>query len=268
MATGRVVLALLALLTVGLAVVDVADGEDTDSPLAQARGAAATVLGPAQEGADALGRAGSAAWGELSGGADGESARLRSQNAELAARLAEADDARTRSEGLTGLAGATGAWSSVTGRAIAVRAEPGGAWTATLDVGSDDGVQASTTVLVADGLVGRVRSVSASTSEVLLLADPRSGVGVRLETSGQLGTAQGTGQPGTLALTLLDPQADLAVGDRVVTLGSDGGRPFVPGVVLGEVTSVDSDPGAVTRTATLRLAVDPTRLDVVAVVQP
>lgn len=263
----RLVLAVLVAVTATLAVVDLTDDDAPASPVTRLRAASAAVLGPAQEGADALGRAGRAAWAELTGD---ETAlhRLRRENAALAARVLAAEEAAARAGSLKGLATTTAGRSVVTGRVLGVRAEPGGAWTATLDVGSDDGVEPSTTVLAAEGAVGRVRSVAASTCEVLLLADPRSGVGVRVEPSGQLGTAQGTGDPATLALTLLDAQADLTVGDRVVTLGSDGGRPFVPGVLIGEVASVEDDPGAVTRTATLVLATDVTRLDVVAVVLP
>lgn len=258
----------LVVLTAGLAVADVRDGGTPEAPVSRLRAGAAAVLGPAQEGSDVLARAGAAAWGELAGTTGSELEGLRRENADLAARAADAEAARARADELERLTTASAPWTTVTGRVVALRAERGGAWTATLDVGSDDGVTASTTVLAADGAAGRVREVAASTSEVLLLPDPRSGVGVRVEPSGQLGTARGTGEPGTLALTLLDPQARLSPGDRVVTLGSDGGRPFVPGVLLGEVASVDAVPGAITRTATLRLAVDPTRLDVVAVVQP
>ena len=263
----RVVLLVLLGLTAGLAVVDLSDDDAAGSPVTRLRAVAVAVLGPAQEGADALGRAGRAGWAELIGD-ETSSSRLRRENAALAAEAAAAREAAARAGSLEGLATATDGVPVATGRVLGVRAEPGGAWTATLDVGSDDGVETSTTVLAAEGAVGRVRSVAASTCEVLLLPDPRSAVAVRVQRSGQLGTAEGTGDPGTLALTLLDPQAALAVGDALVTLGSDGGRPFVPGVAVGTVDSVDADPGSLTRTATLALAVDPTRLDVVAVVLP
>ena len=261
----RLVLAVLVVLTVTLAVVDVTDDDAPGSPVTRLRAGAASVIGPAQEGADALGRAGSAAWSELDGSGAGELERLRRENAELAAGLAGAGRAEDPAEDL---AATTSGRTTVTGRVVAVRGDAGGAWTSTLDVGADDGVGEETTVLAAGGLVGRVRAVAASTSEVLLLPDPRSGVGVRLEPSGQLGTARGTGEPGRLTLTLLDPQAQVATGEQVLTLGSDGDRPFVPGVLLGAVDSVLGEPGAITREATLRLAVDPTRLDLVAVLLP
>ena len=60
----------------------------------------------------------------------------------------------------------------------------------------------------------------------------------------------------------------MAAGDRVTTLGSVGGRPYVPGIVVGTVTSVDPAQGQLTATAVVRPAVDASRLDIVAVVLP
>ena len=54
----------------------------------------------------------------------------------------------------------------------------------------------------------------------------------------------------------------------MTTLGSVGGRPYVPGIVVGTVTAVDPPRGQLTATAAVRPAVDPSRLDVVAVVLP
>ena len=46
-----------------------------------------------------------------------------------------------------------------------------------------------------------------------------------------------------LQLDLLNGQARVAEGDRLVTFGSVNDRPFVPGVPVGEVTSVQATPG-------------------------
>ena len=73
--------------------------------------------------------------------------------------------------------------------------------------------------------------------------------------------------PGDLTLRLVD-RSTVAAGDRVTTLGSVGGRPYAPGIVVGTVTSVDPAQGRLTATAVVRPAVDASRLDVVAVVLP
>ena len=67
-------------------------------------------------------------------------------------------------------------------------------------------------------------------------------------------------------LQLLDNQTTLKIGDVILARGSQNNRPFVPGVPIGEVTSVDNAAGAVTQTADVRLYVNFSALSVVAVV--
>ena len=97
-------------------------------------------------------------------------------------------------------------------------------------------------MLNGDGLVGRVVEVGPWTSTVLLAVDPDFRAGVRLESSMDIGFVTGKGER-PLTLDLLDGQARVAEGDRLVTFGSVNDRPFVPGVPVGEVTSVQATPG-------------------------
>jgi rod shape-determining protein MreC len=69
-----------------------------------------------------------------------------------------------------------------------------------------------------------------------------------------------------LDLRLLDGQSTVSAGDRLVSFGSQGDRPYVPGVPVGDVVSVQGTPGSQTRTATVRPYVDFTSLDLVGVV--
>lgn len=71
--------------------------------------------------------------------------------------------------------------------------------------------------------------------------------------------------PGLLSLTLLQ-QGSVVVGDKVTTLGSVGGRPFIPDIPVGTVVSLDPDRGQLTSTAVVEPVVDTATLDVVAVV--
>ncbi|MBR7744504.1 rod shape-determining protein MreC [Phycicoccus sp. BSK3Z-2] len=149
---------------------------------------------------------------------------------------------------------------------------PSGPGRVTLGVGYRDGVEAGGTVLAADGLVGRVVDVARWTSDVELLGAPEVTVAVRVGERGVLGHAgaaaapgASTPGPGELSLALVE-QGTTHAGDAVVTLGSPGGRPFVPGVLVGTVTAVDDVAGRLAPTATVRPAVDPSTLDVVAVV--
>ena len=67
-----------------------------------------------------------------------------------------------------------------------------------------------------------------------------------------------------LGLALVQTGA-LAVGDDVRTLGSVGGRPFVPGVLVGQVTAVEPQRGRLAPSGTVRPAVDVGTLSVVGV---
>jgi rod shape-determining protein MreC len=199
-----------------------------------------------------------------------EAARLKARNQELTRRLrtSELDRNRARElDELLHLAGA-GRYTVVPARVIAIGSAQTFSWTVTLDAGSRDGIRPDMTVLNGDGLVGRVKTVGPSTSTVLLAVDPESSVGVRLEASMEVGftTGQGIRDGGDLDLRLLDGQSTVDRGDRLVTFGSQGDRPYVPGVPVGEVVSVNGTPGSQTRSAVVSPYVDFTSLDLVGVV--
>ena len=161
----------------------------------------------------------------------------------------------------------------VPARVVAVGASgPGGPERVTIDVGSRDGVEVDRTVVSAEGLVGRVVSVAPWTCDVLLLGSPDLAVGVRVGEGGVLGEASGSAvtgaarpAPGRLSVALVE-RGSMAAGDAGTTLGSVGGRPYVPGIRVGTVRSVDPGVGRLAPTGTLSPAVDATSLDVVAVV--
>lgn len=210
----------------------------------------------------------------VAGPGEDEASRLRAENTRLAAQVAGAD--RRLAE--TAEARALLADPSVDGvplvlaRVVGVGAPgPAGPERVTLDAGSRDGVEVDRTVVAAGGLVGRVVSVAPWTCDVLLLGGPDLAVGVRVGSSGVLGEASGSAadgasapSPGRLSLALVE-RGSMAVGDPVTTLGSAGGRPFVAGVRVGTVTSVEPSAGRLAATGTLTPAVDPATLDVVAV---
>jgi rod shape-determining protein MreC len=142
----------------------------------------------------------------------------------------------------------------------------------TIDVGARDGVTKDLTVIAGAGLVGRVIGAAAWTSDVLVVGDRDLLVGVRVGKAGRLGLVSATApvgatprELGRLSLSLLEP-GTVVVGDTVTTLGSVGGRPFMPELPVGTVVSVDPDRGQLTSTAVVEPAVDITMLDVVAVV--
>jgi rod shape-determining protein MreC len=140
----------------------------------------------------------------------------------------------------------------------------------TIDAGRADGIKPDETVLNGQGLVGTVTAVNATTSTVLLSTDASATVGVRLAGSGQIGVATGTGNSmsgsGLLRLQVFDVNAVLQPGQQLVTFGSVGGRPYVPGVPVGVITRVEGTTSSLTRLALVRPYADDTALGVVGVV--
>nr|WP_206441503.1 rod shape-determining protein MreC [Streptomyces boncukensis] len=260
-------LVLLIAIAFALITVDLRSGEQ--SPLDGARSGAASVLGPVEEGAasavDPVGNAIAAV--RDSGERHDRVSRLERENAELKQRLGSKDRNRARAQELDKLLKTAGAGGyGVKGaQVIAVGATQGFSWTVTIDAGSRDGLRKDMTVLNGDGLVGRVTTVGPTTATVLLANDPDFTVGTRLEKSGEMGFATGRGG-NALSVQLINGKAEVKKGDRMVTFGSRAGKPFVPGVPVGEVTKVNRHKGDLTRTVSVRPFVGFSKLDVLGVV--
>jgi rod shape-determining protein MreC len=246
----------LAVLTALALVLDLSGAVD----LSRVRGVAAAALGPLERAV---------------GPQDDRVSALEAENTRTAAELAGVRRRLLEStEADTVLADpALGGRPLVLARVVAVGASgPAGPERVTIDAGSRDGVVPDTTVVSADGLVGRVVGVAPWTSDVLLVGAPDLVVGVRVGARGVLGEASGSAsggaaapEPGRLSLGLVE-RGRMARGDEVRTLGSVGGRPFVAGLLVGRVATVERSVGRLSDSGTVVPSVDTTSLDVVAVV--
>ncbi|WP_455357049.1 rod shape-determining protein MreC [Streptomyces sp. SYSU K217416] len=263
----RLLLVLLIAIAFALITVDIRGGEE--SPVDGARQAAATVFGPVENGVatavDPIGNAIGAV--RDSGERHNRITVLERENAALKARLGSDDRNRSRIRELDDMLKKAGAgqYGIKGAEVIAIGAAQGFSWTVTIDAGSKDGISRDMTVLNGDGLVGRVTTVGPDTATVLLANDPDFTVGTRLENTGELGFATGQGDR-ALRVQLLNGKAKVKKGDRLVTFGSRGARPFVPGVPIGEIIRVDPSGGDLTRTVMVRPYVGFSRLDIVGVV--
>jgi rod shape-determining protein MreC len=262
----RTLLAPLVVLTVALLALDAASGAGgvTD----RLRGAVSAVIGPAQGATGGIARAVSDAVAGLTGASRRRLDDLQRQNDALRlAELASADERRRVAEldALLRTAG-LGQYRIVPARVVAMAPEQAPRRVVTLDAGSRDGVRAEMTVLSGRGLVGRVVSVGPTTCDVLLVTDPSFSVGVRVEASGLIGVATGSSGSSPMSLQLLDAQTAVPPGSRLVTLGSAGNRPFVPGVPVGTVAGVRTSPGTLSRIGTVTPFVTPATVDLVGVV--
>ncbi|MCZ3388907.1 MAG: rod shape-determining protein MreC [Actinomycetia bacterium] len=263
----RIVLAVLLLTAFTFITLDARGG--TGSILDRVRETASTVLGPIE-------RAAAAVVNPVSDFIDGVTSinsnadridALEADNDELRRQLLTAPLDQSRVDELDKLlrVSSLGGYKIVPSQVIAVAAENGYAQTVTVDSGTRDGVHRNQTVLSGDGLVGRVIAVGPGTATILLLTDPAFGVGARLAVSGETGFLQGKGRD-PLGLELYNPQAVVETGNVVVTLGSPNGRPFVPGVPIGEVTDVIATPGGLSRLAEVEPYAQLTALDLVGIV--
>jgi rod shape-determining protein MreC len=137
--------------------------------------------------------------------------------------------------------------------------------TITIDAGTTSGVHTNMTVLSGYGLVGVVKYAYKNSALVQLASDPAFKIGARIAGTQQIGILSGQGTRKGV-LQLLDNTTQIRKGDALLARGSQNGRPFVPGVPIGEVTAVDNSPGAVTQTADVKFYANFSTLGVVAVV--
>lgn len=110
-----------------------------------------------------------------------------------------------------------------------------------LDQGSTSGVYRGQPVIDAQGIMGQVVQVSPYSSSALLITDPSDAVPVQVQRTGLRSVAVGTGEPERLKLLHITNNADVRVGDLVVSSGL-GGR-FPEGYPVGRIAAVDRDRG-------------------------
>ena len=107
----------------------------------------------------------------------------------------------------------------------------------TVDVGSEDGVARDTVVIAGGGLVGRVLEANLNSAKIVAIIDENNRVGFEVEgRPTELGVCYGDGKGGLMG-NMLDDQADVNPGDRIVTSGLGGVYPA--GIVIGVVTSAE-----------------------------
>jgi rod shape-determining protein MreC len=159
----------------------------------------------------------------------------------------------------------TGGFKVVSAKVISQGASTSFTQTLTIDAGLNSGIHTNMTVISGFGLVGVVKAVYANSAIVLLASDPSFRVGARIAGSDQIGILSGQGTRKGV-LQLLDNTTEVKVGDAILARGSNNGRPFVPGVPIGEVTSVDNSAGAVTQTADVKFYSNFSTLGIVSVV--
>lgn len=110
-----------------------------------------------------------------------------------------------------------------------------------LNKGSQHGIYEGQPVLDAKGIMGQVVHVTPLTSTIILITDPNHAIPVSINRNGMRAIAVGTGTSDELELPHFPTNADVVVGDLLVSSGL-GGR-FPAGYPVGVITRVKKDPG-------------------------
>ena len=163
-----------------------------------------------------------------------ENEQLRARNVELeeyavsAERLQDLLDLRDsnnlQSTAARIISGSTDSWNS----------------TVTIDKGSSSGIYAGMPVTSAGGVIGQVISSGPTSSVVRLLSDEQSSISAMVQSTRAQGMLQGSAT-GEVTLGFVRTSQEVNVGDVVVTGGLGG--VFPKGLPIGQVTSVESNPG-------------------------
>ena len=197
--------------------------------------------------------------------ADSESiTALQEANAELVDLLAQADEYRQEAQRLQALLDLRDAYD-IEGVAANVIARSTSSWdqTITIDKGSADGVDTGLTVMGSSGVVGQIVAVTEHTATVRLITDPQSGAAAMIQSSRAEGILVGSLE-GLLYLEDLDADADVEVGDIVITSGLGGS--YVKGLVIGTVVKIESQQGDTSIVAVVSPNEDASTLEEVLVV--
>ncbi len=240
---------LVGLIVVSLILLSSHFSESESGPLHVIQRGVATVLAPIGEvGERALKPARDLVnWFDETFDARGENEALRAEVAELRAQVAEAEGAVGDNAELEQLleisrTDALGGFEPVTARVIG-RSPTVWFSTVTIDQGSSAGIEQNDAVVNGDGLVGRIRAVTAGSAQVELITDPDNAVSAEVVPEGSTGIVTPVaGDPDDLLLEFIDDAEAVEENQDVVTAGwSDGvvSSAYPPEIPIGRVTEAE-----------------------------
>ncbi len=133
-----------------------------------------------------------------------------------------------------------------------------------LDKGAHDGLKPDMPVITPDGIVGKIRDVFPSTSQLLLINDTTAGAGVVLQSTRIRAIVHGN-PLGRVLITNLTPDSRIKPGETVLTSGGD--QVFPRGLPVGKIETIIPDPDHQPYTAiTLHTAANLNQLEEVLII--
>ncbi len=110
-----------------------------------------------------------------------------------------------------------------------------------INKGQREGAYDGQPIVDSAGIMGQIVHVGPFSSTVLLITDPNHALPVQVNRNGLRAIAVGTGQNDKLLLEHLPNNADIRVGDLIVSSGL--GRRFPSGYPVGKIEKISRDPG-------------------------
>lgn len=184
-----------------------------------------------------------------------EVGQLRLKNQELEGQAAEAE----RLARLLGFRQANATIPMVAAEVIGASADPSSE-AIFINRGAREGIRKNMAVITPDGVVGKIFEALPYTSQVLLISDKESGVGVLLANTRTHGVVKGTGDP-LLWMDYVTSDEKVPMGEKILTSGED--RIFPKDIPVGTVVS--TKPGFPFQTIEVQSAAHLDRLEEVLV---
>ena len=189
---------------------------------------------------------------------------LKSQNAELEAKLLQLEELKTENDRLRTLLNfkKNSVMNLLAAKVIGRDAVPEHQ-TVTLNRGTNHGVRVGKAVISVHGVVGYIYRANSFTSQVILVVDRFAAIDAIVQRSRARGIIEGR-SPNQLRLSYLRRDDDVQTGDLIITSGLDG--IFPKGFPIGKVTNVTKTQNDVSQRVDVEPSINPSYLEELFVV--
>lgn len=200
-----------------------------------------------------------------------EISSLKKQNAELESELNKSEISIRENEELRKLLALKEAYSDLELETAEIVAREPINWysTFTIDKGAVDGIAVNQAVISVDkSLVGRICEVGTTWAKVITINDPGHAAGAEVVRSGEYGIVEGDSTlavDGNCRLSFVSKNANIIVGDKIVTSGLGGIYP--KGLFVGKVMEIRPDVQGISQYAVISPEINIDDLKAVCVVK-
>lgn len=199
-----------------------------------------------------------------------EISNLKEENSRLKENLNKSEISYRENEELRGLLSLKEAYPELELKAAQVITRNPSNWynTFTIDKGTADGISVNQAVISVDRtLVGRISEVGTTWARIITINDPGHSAGAEIVRTGEYGIVEGessTNEGGNCKLSFISKNANIIVGDKVVTSGLGGVYPR--GLTIGKVLDIRPDMQGISQYAIISPEADIENLKAVLIV--